>query len=110
MTTEQKSLDEQIAELEAQRAALTRKALVRGLLPARPATEAEFDAGLLRALGQLLEQRLAAARTAGRHGWHDPDACPLDDLRAAFAQKAAEGDYLDAIAYGAMVICREAAE
>lgn len=102
----EQTLDDQIAALQAKKAQLALRDHIVQALAAAP-TEQEKDEAMLRIVGGLMEQRLAAARAAGRTGWHTTE-CSADSLRALLAKNAGSGDFLDTAVFAAMLVVRGA--
>jgi len=58
-------------------------------------TEEEIDEDALERFTKAMRVKLAASRAKGRHGWHNPDVCSVEDLARMFFDHVAKGDLVD---------------
>lgn len=98
------SFDEQIAALQKQAAQLQARKFVAEQLGG--ATPAEKDEGMLRVIGQAMQDRLAEAREAGKSGWWTADATN-EQLQQRLLAQIQAGQYIDAAVYASMLHVRQ---
>lgn len=101
--TEAEQLEQQIQAAQAELARLKTKQFVREQLQR---SELEHDEGLVRIVGNAMEDRLSQQRAKGLAGWHGAD-CSSADLQARLQKNLEEGDFLDVAILAGMLYARQ---
>lgn len=57
--------------------------------------EEDIDNEAVRAFSEMMRKKMALSRANGRSGWHDPDRCSPEYLRALLYEHLDKGDPVD---------------